>query len=624
MFCIKCGQEMEENTKVCSNCGFDMGSERDSQSNSKSDSVIGAKKSKRGLVIIISMAAALVLLIGIFLYMVSFGGYDRLRVSRLCDLGDRYLSELDYEQAAASYHAAIEIDPKAEDAYIGLADAYIGMEDYESAIESLEQGIEETGSKDMEEYLADIQSQLEQEQIGKTDKFEQRNDGWENIYQEKLDSVEEGFYGTVFYVDSDLDDTNNIGIPSAYVYVTDADGTSVTYYTDEEGHYNTGALEKGTYSLYYYTDGCVGYYQETELQGRNAQVDVYLESDTETVMYGNIHVADEDMDYSNNLVLPDAAVTLEKLTGSNPYQTSVLSDEYGQYNIEGLWPGVYRLTISKEGYLTVEENVVIYEGQSVNYNAIIEMIDSAWNGTGTASGTVYDALTGMGVPDLTLLVRAGINNTDGSVLEIIETGNDGYYQTSDLESGNYCIEIVDNREGVEEKYINSIINIKILGGLEIGQQDGTVSNSILSGQLRIVLTWGYQPYDLDSHLQCDLDNGRSGHICYFDPTFYQNGEIIADLDLDDIESYGPETITVYVPEAGEYTYGVHNFSGGAADALSRSGACVRVYMEHSTVPSYVFYVPNEPGYYWEVFRYDSETGALTPTNIMDQSEYMYY
>ena len=55
------------------------------------------------------------------------------------DLGDKYLSELNYEQAVASYRAAIEIDPKCADAYIGLADTYLAMGDPEEANRVLEQ-----------------------------------------------------------------------------------------------------------------------------------------------------------------------------------------------------------------------------------------------------------------------------------------------------------------------------------------------------------------------------------------------------------------------------------------------------------------------------------------------------
>ena len=49
------------------------------------------------------------------------------------DLGVRYLSERNYEEAIIAFVAAIEIDHKNVDAYLSLADAYAATGDYKSA-----------------------------------------------------------------------------------------------------------------------------------------------------------------------------------------------------------------------------------------------------------------------------------------------------------------------------------------------------------------------------------------------------------------------------------------------------------------------------------------------------------
>ena len=49
------------------------------------------------------------------------------------DLGVRYLSEGNYEEAVIAFTAAIEIDPKRREAYSGLADAYMALGEYEQA-----------------------------------------------------------------------------------------------------------------------------------------------------------------------------------------------------------------------------------------------------------------------------------------------------------------------------------------------------------------------------------------------------------------------------------------------------------------------------------------------------------
>lgn len=73
------------------------------------------------------------------------------------DLGVRYLSEGNYEEAVIAFAAAIEIEPKRLDAYVGLADAYIGLGDYEKASQAIEDGRNNCG----EEYaLTRVESSI--------------------------------------------------------------------------------------------------------------------------------------------------------------------------------------------------------------------------------------------------------------------------------------------------------------------------------------------------------------------------------------------------------------------------------------------------------------------------------
>lgn len=55
------------------------------------------------------------------------------------DLGVRYLSDGNYEEAVIAFTAAIEIDPKREEAYVGLADVYYATGDTAKAEEILAQ-----------------------------------------------------------------------------------------------------------------------------------------------------------------------------------------------------------------------------------------------------------------------------------------------------------------------------------------------------------------------------------------------------------------------------------------------------------------------------------------------------
>ena len=67
------------------------------------------------------------------------------KVEEQLNLGAKYLSELDYEQAIVAYEAVIKIDPKCEEAYLALADIYIATGDFEKAEEILKQAEETIG-----------------------------------------------------------------------------------------------------------------------------------------------------------------------------------------------------------------------------------------------------------------------------------------------------------------------------------------------------------------------------------------------------------------------------------------------------------------------------------------------
>ena len=71
------------------------------------------------------------------------------------DLGVRYLSEGNYEEAILAFEAAIEIDPKRAEAYLSLADVYVAQGDLDAAREVLDRAVEAVGED--EEVLAKIE-----------------------------------------------------------------------------------------------------------------------------------------------------------------------------------------------------------------------------------------------------------------------------------------------------------------------------------------------------------------------------------------------------------------------------------------------------------------------------------
>lgn len=80
------------------------------------------------------------------------------------DLGIRFLSEGNYEEAIIAFTAAIEIDPKQPEGYLGLADAYVAQDDIIQAIQILrdaEEHVEKTYEFSMQ--LEKLEQELSQE-----------------------------------------------------------------------------------------------------------------------------------------------------------------------------------------------------------------------------------------------------------------------------------------------------------------------------------------------------------------------------------------------------------------------------------------------------------------------------
>lgn len=143
-------------------------------------------------------------------------------------------------------------------------------------------------------------------------------------------------------------------------------------------------------------------------------------------------------------------------------------------------------------------------------------------------------------------------------------------------------------------------------------QNMNISNLLEDNQMRVVLTWGSKPRDLDSHLVYRLSNGEAGHIYFEKKENILNNVCIAKLDVDDISGYGPETTTIYNDETGDYIFYVDNYSGEAS--MGNGNAMVKVYLGNQTVPSYAFTVPDGQGKVWTVFKYNSAAGRLRVVN----------
>ena len=107
--------------------------------------------------IIIGVVVVLLAVLGVGGYAISRG--NAAREESLLELGQRYLDELNYEQAVVCFEEYLEIDPQCVEAYAGLAQAYVGLGEYEKALEVLAEGYAVTGDGSLQELGSRIEEQ---------------------------------------------------------------------------------------------------------------------------------------------------------------------------------------------------------------------------------------------------------------------------------------------------------------------------------------------------------------------------------------------------------------------------------------------------------------------------------
>jgi len=116
---------------------------------------------------------------------------------------------------------------------------------------------------------------------------------------------------------------------------------------------------------------------------------------------------------------------------------------------------------------------------------------------------------------------------------------------------------------------------------------------------QFTLTWGENPEDSSYHI-----------------VFYARGDTnsapYADLDYDDVTSYGPEHVTIHQAFPGTYTYAVYHFSGSGT--IATSDAQVHIFEPDGDVR--VMSVPIGdtlvgPYWWWRVCEIDGTTGEIT-------------
>lgn len=272
------------------------------------------------------------------------------------------------------------------------------------------------------------------------------------------------------------------------------------------------------------------------------------------------------------------------------YTKSFVPDDNGNYSV-AVPEGEYLVKITAPGYIEFNAyaNVIVDENK---YMETFLLVEGAEGESGIASGTINNALTGRGIEGVTLEVRNGWNNDEnGNILTTVTTDSSGNYNVT-LPLGNYTL------NASKDGYISTMINIIVQSGTT-SSQNGAMTPTILGDNFRIVLTWGANPRDLDSHMAGILSDGNPFHVYFGHKSQYDGDVEICNLDVDDTSSYGPETITLNTTLDNPYYYYIHRYAGSGSVASSE--AQVKLYQGETLVAT--FNVPTDQGSgdYWNVF-----------------------
>ncbi|MFI3251309.1 MAG: carboxypeptidase regulatory-like domain-containing protein, partial [Eubacteriales bacterium] len=310
--------------------------------------------------------------------------------------------------------------------------------------------------------------------------------------------------------------------------------------------------------------------------------------------------------------LEGAKITLYSATGDTPLSTQA-ADSDGKFSFL-IGGGDYRLVIEANGYHNLTTSQSIGDGE-IKYTEHLLLLDSAEQGNGSAGGRLTNALTGQGVSGASLRLRTSWNNTSGETLPIESTTtSNGAYSFTDLPVGYYTV------EGSLDGYVTGYTNIMVLSSQTVQDFDFTITPMLEGNDIRIVLTWGASPQDLDSYLIGRTPDGSSFNISYRNKNYIYQQVPMANLDVDDTSQYGPETVTITENVFGKYTYAVHDYSNRSSSAstgLSYSSAVVRVFQGSQQIGE--FHVPaDQIGTYWTVFQIDNN-GAIYPINTLSNT-----
>lgn len=244
MICKKCGGNNPDDANFCLFCGTGLGEKHSSLQEDGRNTLPpvpseqyasnqvyrpeteGKPPKKRKGLVITGILVAVVLVAGAVIGVIfGWNAYQGNRFHEQLSLGEKYLNEMNYEEAVIALQAAVEIDPKNPEPYLLLADAYIAQEKYTEAQDILNQGYEATGgSSEIANKQEEVKELLE-ENTGKEEEPEEQpeEEATRQIFPEAF--IENN--GNVYYWQYTEDSFEQEGLMGNFTPVTETENSLV-------------------------------------------------------------------------------------------------------------------------------------------------------------------------------------------------------------------------------------------------------------------------------------------------------------------------------------------------------------------------------------------------------------
>ncbi|MGG4167943.1 carboxypeptidase regulatory-like domain-containing protein [Rossellomorea vietnamensis] len=226
-------------------------------------------------------------------------------------------------------------------------------------------------------------------------------------------------------------DTNNVPIPGGSVTVQISTGAGIivaTTVTAPDGSYTVPNLSPGNYTVVAAASNF-----QAATQG------VTISSNTTSIV--NFNLASDPGSISGIVTnaqtgtpIIGANVQVRVVDSSGAVIATVLTDENGQYVVNGLAPGIYTVVVSAQDFQTNAATIQVISNQTRDGSIALQP------DPGQITGTVVDSVGSNPIPGASV----SIVNSSGNLITTVLTDTNGVFMVEGLAPDNYTVNVFAN------------------------------------------------------------------------------------------------------------------------------------------------------------------------------------